>query len=391
MVRISHTMQKVSYEIRDIVARAKQVERKGMRMHWMNIGDPNRFDFLPPEHVRLAASEAALSGKYSSYCPSQGDLELRAVVGKMEGVPPEHAFITSGLSEGIDFLFTALFEPGDEILLPNPTYPLYVTKARVHSCGDVYYPTDGNFIPVPEEIRKLISEKTRAIVIVNPNNPTGANYPRNVLKGIADIAAEFSIPIIADEIYDQMTLEEEHAVNMRDVVSQDALLVSGNGISKNYLYPGARVGYLAVKGPGAEELSGALLKLCNARLSVNWEMQRAALAAFTNGSGHIAEVKRKLVQRRDALHSRLSKMPGVNCAKPMAAFYAFPKFEGTKFKSDREFVYSLIEETGIVLVPGSAFSPHLEGIFARAVFLPTPEEIEEAMGKLEAFLGKNRS
>ena len=390
MVKISSKMSQVSYEIRDIVTKAKQAEKKGMKMHWMNIGDPNKFDFLPPKHVRIAASEAARSGKYSSYCSSPGDDELRAAVGKIEGVPSDNVFITSGLSEGIDFLFTALIEAGEEILLPNPTYPLYVSKARVQGSKDVYYPSDENFIPIPEKLRKLVTPKTRAISVINPNNPTGATYPRKVLKEIADIAAEFKLPIIADEIYDQMTLEQEHSVNMRDVAGEDILLITGNGISKNYLYPGARVGYVAIRGPGSEELSSAVLKLCNARLSVNWEMQRAALAAFTGPKTHIIEVKRKLRERRDVLMQRFSEMDGAHCAKPTAAFYAFPKFEGTKFKTCRDFAYSLIEETGVVLVPGSAFSPHLDGIYARAVFLPKPDEINEAMGKLSLFLKKNR-
>jgi len=383
-------MSQVSYEIRDIVVRAKQAEKKGKRMHWMNIGDPNKFDFLPPKHVRDAAAEAARSGKYSSYCPSAGDEELREAVGKIEGVPSEHVFITSGLSEGIDFLFTALFEQGDGVLLPNPTYPLYVSKARVHGTKDAYYPSDENFIPIPEEFRKHVNEKTRAIVVVNPNNPTGATYPRKVLKEIANVAAEFKIPLIADEIYDQLTLDSGHSVNMRDVAGEDVLLITGNGISKNYLYPGARVGYLAIRGPGAEELSGAIQKLCNSRLSVNWEMQRAALAAFTHPNLQLAETKRKLRERRDILMGRFSEMRGVHCAKPTAAFYALPKFEGTKFKNDKEFVYSLIDETGVVFVPGSAFSPHLDGIYARLVFLPQPEELNEALGKLGDFLKRNR-
>jgi aspartate/methionine/tyrosine aminotransferase len=390
MLKLAPRMEQVKYEIRDIVVRAKQVEKKGKKMHWLNIGDPNQFDFLPPEHVRKAAAEAAASGKYSAYCPSQGDEELRVAVGKIEGVPAEHTFITSGLSEGIDFLFTALIGIGEEALLPNPTYPLYVSKARVHGASDAYYPSDSDFIPVAEELRKSVTGKTRSIVVINPNNPTGATYPRKVLQEIADVAAEFKLPLIADEIYDQLTLDEDHSINMRDVAGDDVLLITGNGISKNYLYPGARVGYLAVRGPGAEELSSALLKLCNARLSVNWEMQRAALAAFTGPKTHLAETKRKLRERRDVMMKRFSEMGGVHCARPTAAFYALPKFEGLKFKDDKEFVYSMIEETGIVMVPGSAFSPHLDGIYARLVFLPKPDELNEAMDKLGDFLKKSR-
>jgi aspartate/methionine/tyrosine aminotransferase len=385
-IHLARRVDRISYEIRDIVTFARKVEATDKKIHWFNIGDPNQFGFSPPKHVTEAIISALNEPKYSAYCPSAGDPELREAIAKIEGVTSDNVSIHSGLSEGIDFLFQALVDPGDNVLLPSPGYPLYNTKLAVSGGTDNYYPTDESFLPILEEMRARINARTKAIVVINPNNPTGANYSRSLLKQIADLAAEHSLPIIADEIYDRVVLDEEHSVNMRNVVSSDQQLVSGNGISKNFIYPGARVGYLALHGPGMEALQGALLKLGNQRLSVNWEMQRGALAAFTLPPSHLTEFKRQLRIRRDIIYKGLNEIPGIRCAKPEAAFYAFPKVEGCRLGTDKEFVYSMLEETGVLVVPGSAFSPILKGKYFRLVYLAPPEELEEAMGKIASFV-----
>lgn len=388
-IHIADRMDNVSYEIRDIVARASRVQESGKKVHWFNIGDPNQYGFKPPAHVTDAIIAALKDPKYSAYCPSDGDPELRAAIAKIEGVVPERVTIHSGLSEGIDFLFNALVNPGDNILLPSPSYPLYNTKLAVTGGVKNYYATDGDFMPDLDDIRQRIGMRTRAIVVINPNNPTGATYPRKILKEIADIAAEHKLPIIADEIYDKTTLDEEHATNMREVAGPDQPLISGNGVSKNFIYPGARVGYLAFHGEGIDALRDAILKLCNQRLSVNWEMQRGALAAFTHKPTHLSAFKSELRKRRDIIHKLLNEIPQIKCAKPTAAFYSFPKVEECKVGGgDREFVYSLLEETGVLVVPGSAFSPYLHGKYFRLVYLAPPEELEEAIGKIASFMKK---
>lgn len=384
-IELAERMARISYEIRDIVARGKNVEATGKKIHWFNIGDPNRFGFKPPKHVTKAIMQALREPKYTAYCPSEGDPDLREAIGKIEGVPSGRVFVTSGLSEGIDFLFQALVNHGDNMLLPSPCYPLYITKFKTIGGAHNYYATDGEFIPVADDIRKKINDRTKAIVVINPNNPTGATYPRKVLQEIADIAGEHKLPIIADEIYDRMTLDEEHSVNMH-TLTKELPLISGNGMAKNFLYPGARVGYLALHGEGMEELESAMTKLCNQRLSVNWEMQRGALAAFTQPMTHLKKAHRELRKRRDIIYKGLNSIPGITCAKPRAAFYSFPKVETHKFATDKEFVYSLLEETGVLVVPGSTFSPELHGKHFRLVFLAPPEELHEALGKIEAFM-----
>jgi len=388
-IKLAGRVDRISYEIRDIVTFARKVEATDKKIHWFNIGDPNQFGFKPPAHVTEAIIAALREPKYSAYCPSQGDPELRAAVAKIEGVPFESVSIHSGLSEGIDFLFQALVDPGDNILLPSPSYPLYNTKLAVCSGVNNYYATDESFMPDLEQMRKQINSRTKAIVVINPNNPTGATYSRSLLKKIADLAAEHKLPIIADEIYDRTTLDEEHSVNMRDVVSPGQQLISGNGISKNFIYPGSRVGYLALHGEGMEGLHDAITKLCNQRLSVNWEMQRGALAAFTLPMSHLSDFKRELRIRRDIVYKELNEIPGMSCAKPSAAFYSFPKIETNAFKDDRAFVYSMLEDTGVLVVPGMGFSPVLDGKYFRLVYLAPPEELHEAIGKIAKFVEKS--
>ena len=385
---LADRVESIAYEIRDIVARAKKVEATGKKIHWFNIGDPNQYGFKPPELITNAIIEALRNPKYTAYCPSEGDPELRAAVGKIEGVMAERVFITSGLSEGIDFLFQALVNPGENILLPSPSYPLYNTKLKVCGGTDNYYLTDSNFMPDIDDLRRKVNAKTKAIAVINPNNPTGATYPRSVLKEIVNIAGEHSLPIIADEIYDKMTLDEGSVTNLRTLTG-DLPLISGNGLSKNFIYPGSRVGYLALHGEGMDPLKDALTKLCNQRLSVNWEMQRGALAAFTMPPSHLEKTRAELRARRDIVYKGLNSIPGISCAKPTAAFYSFPRVESGKFATDKDFVYKLLEETGVLVVPGSAFSPVLPGKFFRLVFLAPPRELEEAMGKIADFVKKN--
>ncbi|MFA5105816.1 MAG: aminotransferase class I/II-fold pyridoxal phosphate-dependent enzyme [Candidatus Micrarchaeia archaeon] len=382
---LSERSYKVKYEIRDIVARAKKVQASGKKIHWFNIGDPNLFGFKPPAHVTQAIKDALDNPKYTSYCPSQGDPDLVEAVAKREGVANDSVFVTSGLSEGIDFAFQALVDPGDNVLLPSPSYPLYTTKCEVLGGVPNYYKCQGDWSPDVEDMRKKVNERTKAIVVINPNNPTGANYSRKALQEIADIASEHKIPIIADEIYDQMTLDSPHSINMRDL-KPDTVLISGNGISKNYLYPGARVGFLSVHNDGEGELKSALMRFCNARLSVNWEMQRGALAAVTGGHGHVAHTISELKKRREAVVKGIGEIEGLSVFAPQATFYSFVKVESENFGTDKDFAYSLLDNTGVLVVPGSSFSPVLGGKYFRLVFLAPPAELEEAFGKISGFL-----
>lgn len=375
----------VSYPIRDIVQEAKVIEKQGTKMIYLNIGDPAPFGFRPPQHI-LDAAAAALKQNYSGYAPSEGDPELRQVVAKHEGVGSNDVFITNGLSEGIDLLFQALVDPGRNILLPTPTYPLYLTKERISYGTTEFYASDENFEPDLDSMRKRINKYTRAILVINPNNPTGAVYSRKTLQGIVDIAGEQKLPIISDEVYDQLVFDGK-MTHIREL-TKDVPFVTGNGLSKNYLYPGARVGYVAFHNGGWDLIKDAFQRLCNQRLSVNWEMQRAYISAITGPHDHIPKVNAELKLRRDVIVKRIREIEGLSVAPPKGAFYSFVKVEGP-WKDDVEFVRGLLK-FGVVTVPGSGFSPNMDGKYFRIVFLPKPEQLDEAFTRIEKYMKQAR-
>ncbi len=376
----------ISYPIRDIVQEAKRLEKQGTEMIYLNIGDPAPFGFRPPQHILDAASDA-LKQNYSGYAPSDGDPELKQTIAQYEKVAENDVFVTSGLSEGIDFLFQALVDPGRNIILPVPTYPLYLTKQRI-SYGTIdFYGCDENFEPDLDSLRKNINKLTKAILIINPNNPTGAVYSKKTIKGMIDIAGEFKLPIISDDVYDQLVFDGEIG-KMREMC-KDVPVVCGNSLSKNYIYPGARVGYLAFHGDQWGPVKEAIQKLCNQRLSVNWEMQRAYIAAFKGPHDHIQKFNKELLLRRDLMVKRVNEIEGLSIAPPKGAFYAFIKVEDNKWKNDSDFVRGLLKY-GVVTVPGSGFAPGMDGKYFRVVFLPKPDQLEEAFSRIERFMKETK-
>ncbi len=380
-VRVSVRSGLVSYAIRDIVLEAKRLEKQGTRMTYLNIGDPAPFGFKPPQHVLDAAREA-LGQNLSGYCPSRGDPELVEAAAKSEGVSGEDIFITSGMSEGIDFLYQAMLDPGHNILLPSPTYPLYITKTRLSYGGEAFYGCVNE--PDTDDLRRKVNDRTVGIVMINPNNPTGAVYPRSKVQEVVDIAGEYGLPIISDNAYDMLVFDGEYP-DIRKM-HKDVPLIVGNSLSKNFIYPGARVGWLAFHGEGFDNLKDAVMRLCNQRLSVNWEMQKGALAALNGPKGHIEDFKSALRKRRDLVEKRIRGIPGLELAKPRGAFYAFPRVEGP-WKNDWEFCRALLKE-GVVTVPGSGFSSELGAKYFRLVFLPTPEVLEEALSRVEGLMSR---
>ncbi|MEK6979024.1 MAG: aminotransferase class I/II-fold pyridoxal phosphate-dependent enzyme [Candidatus Micrarchaeota archaeon] len=399
-IKTSEKSKLVSYPIRDIVQEAKALERSGTKMVYLNIGDPAPFGFRPPQHILDAVKEALDNTKYSAYAPSDGDPELKESAAEYEGdgVTAGDVFVTSGLSEGISFLFRALLDPGQNIILPSPTYPLYLTEQRLAMGKETFYACDErSWEPDVDSLRKNIDQtggKTRAVLVINPNNPTGSVYPEKILRAIVDVAGEYNLPIISDDAYEMLIFDEDSGyVNLRKI-HKDVPLISGNSISKNYIYPGARVGYIAFHdGEGKQGawtgVKDAIQRLCNARLSVNWEMQRGAISAIRGPKNHISEFNSQLKTRRDVLAKRIGEIDGLGMVSPKGAFYSFVKIEQMgNFTTDWEFVRALLKE-GVVVVPGSAFTTLLPPTYFRIVFLPQIERINEAMDKIAAFMKKN--
>jgi alanine-synthesizing transaminase len=382
LIEPSTRSELVSYPIRDVVQEAKKLEKQGTKMIYLNIGDPAPFGFRPPQHILDAASEA-LKQDFTGYAPSEGDPELRKTIAEHEKVASEDVFVTAGLSEGIDLLFQALVDPGRNIILPTPTYPLYLTKERI-SYGTIdFYGCDEHYEPDLDSLRKNINKFTKSILVINPNNPTGAVYSRKTLQGIVDIAGEHKLSIISDDVYDQLVFDGE-ITNMR-ALSKDVPIVCGNSLSKNYVYPGARVGYLAFHGPGWDNVKEAIQRLCNQRLSVNWEMQRAYIAALKGPHDHIRKLNAELKLRRDTVVKKVNEIEGLSMAPPKGAFYGFVKVDGGPGKDDTEFVRGLLKH-GVVVVPGSGFAPTMDGKAFRIVFLPKPDQLEMAFERIGAYM-----
>jgi alanine-synthesizing transaminase len=381
--RPTERMNVVSYPIRDIVMEAKREEAKGRKMIYLNIGDPPQYGFEPfpviADRVRSALSEDC-----QGYAPSEGDEQLRKNVAKIEKCSPDDVFVVAGLTEGIDFFFHSFIGFGEKVLLPNPVYPLYLSKAKQFEGDSVFYRHDADGqIDVGNLSRKI--EGAKAMVIINPNNPLGAVYSEQNLAEVVHLCSEYDVPIFYDGSYDQLILHGKQ-VDFRKIARKRVPFIYGSSLSKDFNYPGARIGWVAFHGDKWEHVKNAFFLLCNQRLSVNWEYQKAAAAAIVAPSypAYNAEIKRKLMDRRAAFMNIAGKLP-LSFPVPKGAFYAFIKIETQKWKKDLEFVHAALRE-GVVFVPGSGFGRQEDGVYFRTTFLPDPHIIEEAFANIKRIL-----
>jgi len=394
VVFLAERIHKLSYAIREFVPLARSLEEKGERVLYLNIGDPLKYDFDTPGHIKKALCEAATEG-YNYYTFSEGDPELREAIALKEqkwhgvDVKAENIIVTHGVSEAIDFVCSVLLNRGEKALIPTPTYPLYQTYILMFDGKPVSYRCleENGWQPDIEDIEKKIDEKTKFIVIINPNNPTGALYEEKTLKKILDIAAEHSLVVVSDEIYDGIVFEGEFKSLAK--ISKDVPVIVLNGFSKTFLMTGWRLGYLYVYDPTErveETLMEAFIKVARCRLCVTTPIQRAGVAALKGSLQHLEEMKKKLLKRRDFIYKRVNEIEGLEAVKPKAAFYIFPKIsERVGIKDDREFVKKLLLEEKVLVVHGSGFGDGCKGHF-RAVFLPPEEVLEEAFERIERFL-----
>ena len=365
-VKVTERVRTIEYAIRDIVVYAKQIAKTGKKIYYLNIGDPVAFDFDTPQHVKQALIKAVEEGA-NAYSPSEGLLELRQAISQKErrvngvDVLPNDVIVTQGISEGIQMVMAALIDAGDEILLPGPTYPPYISYAKFFGGKPVTYETveEENWQPNINDLKSKISKKTRGIVIINPNNPCGALYEEKVVKQILDLAGEHDIPVLSDEIYDQIIYEKKFISTAH--LAKDVSVIGLNGFSKAHLMTGWRLGYVYFhdKEDQLQELKQCIEKEARIRLCANTPVQKAGVAALNGPQKHVMEMVEKLRQRRDYAWKRLNEIEGISCAKPEGAFYVFPKIHavGQKWKTDMEFVLELLKETGVLLVHGSGFDP----------------------------------
>ncbi|MCW4016638.1 MAG: aminotransferase class I/II-fold pyridoxal phosphate-dependent enzyme [Candidatus Bathyarchaeota archaeon] len=363
-MNLTERVQNLEYAIRDVVVQAKQLEKKGKEVIYLNIGDPLLFDFDTPENIKEALIQAVREG-FNAYSPSEGLPELRDAICEKEkkvgsiDVLPENVIISNGVSEAIQMVLGALVDNGNEILVPGPAYPPYISYTEFFGGKAVQYKTseENGWQPDLDDVRAKVNDSTRAIVIINPNNPCGALYDRKTVKAMSDLAGEHDIPLISDEIYDQIAYDEPVSTAN---VAKDVPVIGLNGFSKIYLMTGWRLGYMYLTGYNEEmlgELREHLTKEARIRLSANTPVQKAAVEALRGPQGHIAQMVEKLRKRRDYSHKRLNQINGISCAQPKGAFYFFPRVDGigSKWVNDMAFVRDLLEHTGIVFVHGSGF------------------------------------
>ncbi len=383
---------RIEYAIRDVVVPATELERKGIEVLKLNIGDPIKYDFKTPEHIREAAAKAVMDSR-SEYSPSEGLMELReAIVEKERGygvdVTVDDIVVTTGVTEALMLIFAATLDPGDEVLVPGPTYPPYITYPAFYDGVPKTYRTieEEGWQPDIEDIRKKITDRTKAIAIINPNNPTGAYYDEKVLKEIADIAAEHNLFIISDEIYDKMLYDDLFVSPAK--IAKDVPMIILNGISKVYLAPGWRIGYLAIRDSGGqlEDIRDGIMRQARARLCANTPLQLGYLAALKGPQDHIRKTMEKLRVRRDYIAKRVRDIPGLSVVIPKGAFYMFIKIENCE--DDKKFVLDLLHEKHVLVVHGSGFCPIYGRGHFRVVNLPPVDYLERAFDRIEDFVVK---
>ena len=391
-LKVSKKVVGVEYAIRDIVVAARKVEQTGMKVDYLNIGDPVQFGFQPPDNVKQALIDSIKNGE-NYYSTSEGLLELREEIAKKENakglaITADDVLITNGVSEGLDMVISSIVEEGDEVLLPGPYYPPYASYVRLHGGLPVEFSVDlNNSTPDFDDIKSKITSKTVAICLISPNNPTGVVFNENALKELVDIANEHNLYIICDEIYDQIIFDDKF-VGIGKVAGDSPIIIL-NGFSKVHLMSGWRIGYIAFnRSPQLEALREHLPKLARVRIATSLPVQHAALESLRGPQNYIHDFVSEMKKHRDLVVKRLNEMPGLSCSNPKGAFYVFPKIENNRFGSDKEFVTKLLESKGVLTVHGSGFGEQYGSGHFRLVYLPSIEILNSAMNKIEEFVSQ---
>ena len=379
-IPVARRLEAFDYAIRNIVMEAQKVEAGGRQVRYLNIGDPVAFGFKTPPHL-IAAVERALRDGENGYTPAPGVLSAREAVAadsSLRGLPvsPDRVVLTSGTSEGIDLVLSALVNAGDEVLVPVPTYPFYTAVLAKIGARPVYYRTDParGWWPDLDHIRSLIGPAVRALVVIDPNNPTGAIYPDEVRLTLLDLADRHGVVILSDEVY--ADLAYAGPVAPLGSLNPEAPVISFSSISKAYVAPGWRAGWLVVGGTERlDDVLAAIKELADGRLCSTGPMQYAITAALTGDRSHQEVFRAALRQRAEVTTARLNAMPGMSCVAPAGAFYAMPQVALPPGTTDQDYVLGLLRATGVLCVYGSGFGMGPGDGFLRIVFLASPTEL----------------
>ena len=393
----SSKLDNVLYDVRGpVVDEAGRMEEEGKEILKLNIGNPYPFGFSAPQEVILdMLSNIRTSQGYSD---SRGIFSARKAIMQycqLRGIPNvtmNDIYTGNGVSELINLCMQALLNNGDEILIPAPDYPLWTATATLSGGKVVHYICDeqSEWYPDMDDVRSKITDKTKAIVIINPNNPTGAVYPRDVLEQIVQIAREHELIIFSDEIYDRLVMDQYQHTSIASL-APDLFCVTFSGLSKSHMIAGFRIGWMVLSGPKnrAKGYIEGLNMLSSMRLCSNVPAQsivQTALGGYQSVNEYIQPGGR-IYEQREYIYKALTDIPGITAVKPKAAFYIFPKIDVEKFhiENDEQFALDFLHEKQVLLVPGKGFNWHQPDHF-RVVYLPNVLQLEKAAKKLGDFL-----
>jgi len=397
----SAKLANVCYDIRGpVLDKARQMEEEGHKIIKLNIGNIAAFGLQPPDEI--VQDMIRNLPEAAGYTDSKGLFAPRKAVvhycqqKHIQGVTVDDVYLGNGASELIVMALNALLDNGDEVLLPMPDYPLYTAAVALSGGNPVHYVCDeqSDWMPDVADIRRKITPNTRAIVVINPNNPTGALYPDSVLLEIIELARQHQLIILADEIYDK-TLYDGHTHTSMGALSDDVLTLTFNGLSKNYRSCGYRAGWMVVSGEkrhAADYITG-LNMLASMRLCANTPGQLAiqtALGGYQSINDLVAPHGR-LCRQRDLAYELLNQIPGVSVVKPKAALYMFPRLDPAIYpiEDDQQFAYELLADEKVLIVQGTGFNWMAPDHF-RLVFLPNTDDLQDAVGRIERFLAHYR-
>ncbi|MEY8878623.1 MAG: pyridoxal phosphate-dependent aminotransferase [Leptothrix sp. (in: b-proteobacteria)] len=397
----SSKLANVCYDIRGpVLEKARQMEEEGHKIIKLNIGNLAVFGLEPPDEIvqdmiRNMPHAAGYTDSKGLFAPRKSVVHYTQEKG-VKGVTVDDVYLGNGASELIAMSMNALLDDGDEVLIPSPDYPLYTAVVALSGGRPVHYLCDeqSDWMPDVADIRAKITPNTRAIVIINPNNPTGALYPDSVLHELIEVAREHQLIIFADEIYDK-TLFDGHTHTSIASLCDDVLILTFNGLSKNYRSCGYRAGWMVVSGDKrhARDYIEGLNMLASMRLCANTPGQLAiqtALGGYQSIKDLVAPTGR-LCRQRDLAHKLLTEIPGVTCVKPKAALYMFPRLDPKMYPiaNDQQFAYELLADEKVLIVQGTGFNWASPDHF-RLVFLPNSDDLTEAVNRIARFLDQYR-
>ena len=397
MIQRSDRMELVHSDIRgELYHRSMKMQKEGINVLKLNTGNPAAFGFTMADSIRKALE--GNEHKAVGYCDFQGMPAARQAICDyhtsrgIQGINPDDIFIGNGVSEVVSFALMPLLNPGDEVLIPTPNYTLWSNTVLLASAKPVYYRCDeaSDWNPDIADIKSKVTSKTKAIVIINPNNPTGALYSTEVLNQILDIAREHNLVVFSDEIYDRLLLDGRTHVSTASL-APDLVVITMNGLSKSHVLCGFRVGWMVISGPRekTEDYRKGIVQLTSLRLCSNALAQLVIPAALEDMETPTSMVSPggRFYEQRKATCEVLDQIDGISYVKNKAAFYLFPKLDVKKFNitSDKQFASDLLDACKILIVPGSGFDWPEQDHF-RIVMLPKPEDLREAMTRLGNFL-----